>query len=171
MWTMKSIPIPILEAWSTGEFTIGPIGPGWQSMSEVGIGDMSMKVRILGYPPRRRLKNKSENGWRSSNPITDKLYVRRADCCRIVSAISNEPVSTVMTGTLVFNQADRKTISVRFVSPYPYADDITVNLRVNDGEWHSIKLSCQYPLCKINLCFRGCDARFHRLPSVKCVFR
>src|SRR5574341_199782 len=53
------------------------------------------------------------------------------------------PVSPVVTGTLVFNQADTKTISLRFVGPYPYPDDITVNLRVNGGAWHNTKLSCQ----------------------------
>ena len=52
------------------------------------------------------------------------------------------PVSPVVTGTLVFDQADTKTINLRFVGPYPYPDDITVNLRVNGGEWHSTKLSC-----------------------------
>jgi hypothetical protein len=53
------------------------------------------------------------------------------------------PVSPVVTGTLVFEQADTKTIILRFVGPYPYPDDITVNLRVNGGEWHNTKLSCQ----------------------------
>ena len=52
------------------------------------------------------------------------------------------PVLPVVTGNLVFNQADTKTISLRFVGPYPYPDDITVNLRVNGGEWHNSKLSC-----------------------------
>ena len=47
-----------------------------------------------------------------------------------------------VTGTLVFDQADTKTINLRFVGPYPYPSDITVNLRVNDGEWHNTKLSC-----------------------------
>jgi hypothetical protein len=53
------------------------------------------------------------------------------------------PVSVVVTGPLLFDQADTKTIGFRFVGPYPYPDDITVNLRVNGGEWHSSKLSCQ----------------------------
>lgn len=53
------------------------------------------------------------------------------------------PVSPVVTGTLVFDQADTKAINLRFVGPYPYPDDITVNLRVNGGEWHNAKLSCQ----------------------------
>jgi hypothetical protein len=53
------------------------------------------------------------------------------------------PVSPVVTGTLVFDQADTKTMGWRFVGPYPYPDDITVNLRVNGGPWHSAKLSCQ----------------------------
>ena len=52
------------------------------------------------------------------------------------------PVSPVVTGTLVFDQAGTKTIDLRFVGPYPYPSDITVNLRVNGGEWHNTKLSC-----------------------------
>ncbi|MGE5248899.1 MAG: NBR1-Ig-like domain-containing protein [Bacteroidota bacterium] len=52
-------------------------------------------------------------------------------------------LSPVIYGTLVFDRADTKTVSLRFVGPYPYPDDITVNLRVNGGEWHSSKLSCQ----------------------------
>ena len=53
------------------------------------------------------------------------------------------PVSVVVTGTLPFDRADIKTIALRFAGPYPYPDDITVNLRVNGGEWHNTKLSCQ----------------------------
>jgi len=52
------------------------------------------------------------------------------------------PVSPVEYGTVVFDQAGTKTISYRFVGPYPYPDDISVNLRVNGGEWHATKLSC-----------------------------
>lgn len=52
------------------------------------------------------------------------------------------PVSPVVKGTLIFEQADTKTIDLRFVGPYPYPDDITVNLRVNGGEWHNSKLAC-----------------------------
>ena len=53
------------------------------------------------------------------------------------------PVGPVVTGTLVFDQADTKTINYRFVGPYPYPNDITINLKVNDGEWQNTKLSCQ----------------------------
>jgi Ig-like domain-containing protein len=53
------------------------------------------------------------------------------------------PISPVVTGTLIFDQADTQTIKVRFVGPYPYPSDITINLRVNGGEWYSTKLSCQ----------------------------
>lgn len=53
------------------------------------------------------------------------------------------PVSPVMTGTVVFDQASTRTINLRFVGPYPYPSDITVNLRVVGGEWHSTKLACQ----------------------------
>lgn len=52
------------------------------------------------------------------------------------------PVSLYLTGTLTFNQAGTKAMDYRFVGPYPYPDDITVNLRVNGGEWHNTKLSC-----------------------------
>jgi hypothetical protein len=57
------------------------------------------------------------------------------------NVVTNE-LSTFMTGTLVFDQADTKTISFRFVGPYPHSDDITVLLWVNRGEWYSAKLSC-----------------------------
>jgi len=53
------------------------------------------------------------------------------------------PVSPFVTGSLVFNQADTKTIVLRFAGPYPYPEDITVNLQVNGGQWHNTKLSCQ----------------------------
>jgi hypothetical protein len=52
-------------------------------------------------------------------------------------------LSLYVTGTLVFDQAGTKTINLRFVGPYPYPSDITINLRVNGGEWHNTKLSCQ----------------------------
>jgi hypothetical protein len=39
-------------------------------------------------------------------------------------------------------QAGTKTINLRFVGPYPYSGDITINLRVNGGEWHNTKLRC-----------------------------
>ena len=51
-------------------------------------------------------------------------------------------LSPYVTGTLVFNQADTKTISLRFVGPYPLPDDITMNIRVNGGEWHNTTLTC-----------------------------
>jgi Ig-like domain from next to BRCA1 gene len=57
------------------------------------------------------------------------------------NSVTNE-LSTFVTGTLVFDQADTKTISFRFVGPYPLPDDITVLLWVNRGEWYSAKLSC-----------------------------
>lgn len=47
-----------------------------------------------------------------------------------------------VSSTLVFDQAETKTINLHFVGPYPYPDDITVNLRVNSGEWHNARLSC-----------------------------
>jgi len=52
------------------------------------------------------------------------------------------PVSLYVTGTMIFDQAGTKTIDYRFIGPYPYPDDITVNLRINSGEWHNTKLSC-----------------------------
>jgi hypothetical protein len=54
----------------------------------------------------------------------------------------NNGLSPYITGAVVFDQAGAKTIHLRFVGPYPYPDDITVNLRVNGGEWHNTKLSC-----------------------------
>ncbi len=53
------------------------------------------------------------------------------------------PVSPVEYGTVSFDQAGTKTISYRFVGPYPYPSDITVLIRVNGGEWHNSKLLCQ----------------------------
>jgi len=52
------------------------------------------------------------------------------------------PVSPYVTGTIEFDQAGTKMLNYRFVGPYPYPDDITVNLRVNGGEWHNTKLVC-----------------------------
>jgi hypothetical protein len=52
-------------------------------------------------------------------------------------------LSPYVTGTVVFDQAGTKTINLRFVGPYPYPGDITINIRVNGGEWHNAKLSCQ----------------------------
>jgi hypothetical protein len=47
-----------------------------------------------------------------------------------------------VTGTLTFEQARTKTINLHFIGPYPLPDEITVNLRVNGGEWHNTRLSC-----------------------------
>ncbi len=55
---------------------------------------------------------------------------------------SNGDASPYLTGTMVFDRADTKAINLRFVGPYPYPDDITVSLRVNDGEWINTKLYC-----------------------------
>lgn len=52
------------------------------------------------------------------------------------------PVFSVEYGTVRFEQADTKTISYRFVGPYPYPNDITVLIRVDGGEWHNAKLLC-----------------------------
>ncbi len=51
-------------------------------------------------------------------------------------------LSPFVSGTVVFDQAQTKTVNLRFIGPYPYPDDITVNLRVNGGEWYSAKLAC-----------------------------
>jgi len=56
---------------------------------------------------------------------------------------ANNGLSPYVTGSVAFDQAGTKTINLRFVGPYPYPADITVNLRVNNGEWHNVKLSCQ----------------------------
>jgi hypothetical protein len=47
-----------------------------------------------------------------------------------------------VTGELVFDKADTIQINLRFVGPYPHPDDITVNLRVNGGDWLNTKLFC-----------------------------
>jgi len=57
--------------------------------------------------------------------------------------LNNNGLSVSVSGSVVFDQADTETINLRFVGAYPYPDDITVNLRVNGGEWHNTKLSCQ----------------------------
>jgi hypothetical protein len=54
----------------------------------------------------------------------------------------NGELSYYVTGSLVFDQAGTKTVNLRLVGPYPLPDDITVNLRVNDGEWINAKLYC-----------------------------
>lgn len=54
----------------------------------------------------------------------------------------NNGLSPFVSGTAVFDQAETKTINLRFEGPYPYPDDITVNLRVNGGEWYSTKYAC-----------------------------
>lgn len=54
----------------------------------------------------------------------------------------NGGLTPYVTGRVIFDQADTKTINLRFVGPYPYPADITVNLRVNGGEWYNTKLSC-----------------------------
>ena len=56
---------------------------------------------------------------------------------------ANNNLSPYITDTAVFDQAGTETINYRFVGPYPYPSDITVNLRVNGGEWHNTRLSCQ----------------------------
>jgi hypothetical protein len=56
---------------------------------------------------------------------------------------SNTGLSLYVSDVVVFDQAGTKTINLRFVGPYPHPDDITINLRVNGGEWHNTKLSCQ----------------------------
>ncbi len=53
------------------------------------------------------------------------------------------PLYPVDYGNVVFDEAGTKTINLRFVGPYPYPDNITVMIKVNDGDWHSAKLSCQ----------------------------
>ncbi len=54
----------------------------------------------------------------------------------------NNGLSPYVTGAVVFDRAGTKTIHLHFVGPYPYPDDITVNLRVNGGEWYNTKLAC-----------------------------
>ena len=56
---------------------------------------------------------------------------------------ANNNLLPYINDSVVFDQAGTKTINFRFVGPYPYPSDITVNLRVNGGEWYHAKLSCQ----------------------------
>jgi hypothetical protein len=56
--------------------------------------------------------------------------------------LENNGLSPTVSGTVVFDQADTKTINLRFVGPYPYPDDITMVLRVNGGEFYRARLSC-----------------------------
>ena len=56
---------------------------------------------------------------------------------------ANNNLLPYINDSVVFDQAGTKTINFRFVGPYPYPNDITVNLRVNGGEWYHAKLSCQ----------------------------
>ncbi|HEX6033446.1 MAG TPA: NBR1-Ig-like domain-containing protein, partial [Anaerolineales bacterium] len=58
------------------------------------------------------------------------------------SSTGSEP-SLSIPGTLVFDQADTKTINLRFVGPYPYPDNITMLLWVNRSDWYQAKLDCQ----------------------------
>ncbi|HEY5982017.1 MAG TPA: NBR1-Ig-like domain-containing protein, partial [Anaerolineales bacterium] len=50
--------------------------------------------------------------------------------------------SPAVTGSVTFNQADTKTINLRFVGPYPYPDNITILLRVNGGGWLNAHVMC-----------------------------
>jgi hypothetical protein len=43
---------------------------------------------------------------------------------------------------LTFDKAETKTLSWRLAGPYAYPNDITVKLRVNDGEFKTAKLDC-----------------------------
>jgi hypothetical protein len=54
----------------------------------------------------------------------------------------NGVLSPFVRGALEFDQAETQKINLRFVGPYPIPDDLTVNLRVNDGEWINVKLYC-----------------------------
>jgi len=56
---------------------------------------------------------------------------------------ANNNLSPYINDSVVFDQAGTRKIDYRFVGPYPYPSDITVNLRVNGGEWHNTRLSCQ----------------------------
>ncbi len=55
---------------------------------------------------------------------------------------SSTALDPVEYGSVTFDQAGTQTVNLRFVGPYPYPDDITVMVRVNDGDWQSAKLSC-----------------------------
>ncbi len=57
--------------------------------------------------------------------------------------MNNGLPSPNVSGSLTFEQPETKTINLRFVGPYPYPDNISINLRVNGGEFQTTKLSCQ----------------------------
>ena len=56
---------------------------------------------------------------------------------------NDSDLSLSIPGTLVFDQADTRTIHLRFVGPYPYPNNITMLLWVNRSDWYQSKLSCQ----------------------------
>ena len=56
---------------------------------------------------------------------------------------ANNNLSPYINDSVVFDQAGTRKIDYRFVGPYPDPSDITVKLRVNGGEWHNTRLSCQ----------------------------
>ncbi len=56
--------------------------------------------------------------------------------------VNSDALVPYVTGTLVFDRAETQRVVLRFVGPYPYPDDITALLRVNNGAWHSARVAC-----------------------------
>jgi len=56
--------------------------------------------------------------------------------------LENNGVSESIKDALTFEKAETKTLSWRLTGPYTYPNDITVTIRVNDGEFKSATLNC-----------------------------
>jgi len=65
------------------------------------------------------------------------------------------PVSPVEYGTVILIRWVQKRLVTGFVGPYPYPNDITVNLRINGGEWHKRQTFMQLKTRKVILCWIG----------------
>lgn len=56
--------------------------------------------------------------------------------------LTNNGTSEMVSGALTFDQAETKTVTWRLAGPYAYPNDITVKLRVNNGEFKSASVDC-----------------------------
>ena len=56
--------------------------------------------------------------------------------------LTDNGLSESVAAGLIFDKAETKTLTWRLTGPYSYPNDITVNLRVNDGEFKSASVDC-----------------------------